>query len=43
MFWKDFAGGVPGRTEGYWQLEAPVEATGFYDQSGEVIVPGYSH
>jgi phosphonate transport system substrate-binding protein len=33
---------VPGRSEGYWQLEAAVEATGFYDQSGEVTVPGYS-
>lgn len=34
---------VPGRTEGYWQLEAAVEATGFYDQSGEVTVPRYSN
>jgi len=34
---------VPGRTEGYWQLEAAVEATSFYDQSGEVTVPRYSN
>jgi phosphonate transport system substrate-binding protein len=34
---------VPARTEGYEQLEAAVDAAGFYDRSGKITVSGYSY
>jgi phosphonate transport system substrate-binding protein len=34
---------VPARTEGYEQLEAAVDAMGFYDRSGKITASGYSY
>lgn len=32
---------LPGRTEGYQQLEDAVDASGFYDAAGMVTAEGY--